>query len=81
MNTQTPKIKYKNLKGDVVELDLSKVIDATDMWTIGGKTKVLGLVGIQKIAEHVGLVEKKFTTDITPNINIAITDTVLLNRY
>lgn len=63
-----PDLAYEivNQDGSIKTVPLAEVIDIQkDMWT-SGKVKVIGLVGLQKIATKENIVEKKFETHITP---------------
>jgi len=52
-------------EGVAKEVVLSEVVSPDDMWSTGG-IKIIGLVGIRKIAEKEGIVEKKFEVSIQP---------------
>ncbi len=51
--------------GVVTKVLLSDVIASNDMWK-SGRAKVISLVGLQKIANKEGIVEKKFEMPIVP---------------
>lgn len=50
----------------ITRVYLSEVLDAKDTWKVGRST-IIGLTGLQKIADKEGIVEKRFEHCISPS--------------
>jgi len=50
-----------------IKVDIFSVIDKKDVWELKPGTKIISLVGVQKLADNENIVEKKFQTEITPS--------------
>ena len=65
-SVQEPYYEVVNADGNVTKVSLADVIDISkDMWK-SGRANIIGLVGLQKIANKEQIVEKKFETHILP---------------
>lgn len=64
----TPEIFFYRTddKGKKTKVDVFSIVDPSDVWSFKTGVKILSLPGVQKIAAHEGIVEKKFQTEIIP---------------